>query len=306
MIRHKKQHKPYSVTLEMTYGCNRRCILCFRQVRTLKRNELYFMNLETAQLIAKKLKPFDPLRLQFDYRGEPFLNPKWDKIIKIFRKTLPNSPIHVMSNGDNVNHKIAKKFFAVGGNILSLDCYDGTFDSRKDYYKSNKFYSVYIDGETKFSAYTRQDPKTTRVLLLIRDNFEENRRGTREWNNLAGNIDFNKGETLGIKPLTKPLEKQCVMPFNNLAIRYNGDIRLCCLDGANNTSPYGNIKNTDLEHFWYNNKKLNTIRTLLSNKLRVKYPCNQCDYFGGGRFGFLPKYPTLSDEKVEEIKSKYS
>lgn len=39
-----------------------------------------------------------------------------------------------------------------------------------------------------------------------------------------------------------------------------------------------NIHNIDLEEFWYNNPRLNLIRTLPNNKLIVHLPCNQCDY----------------------------
>ncbi|MER2089023.1 MAG: hypothetical protein ABS920_04735, partial [Sporosarcina sp.] len=69
---------------------------------------------------------------------------------------------------------------------------------------------------------------------------------------------------------------------------------------------YGNVFRTNIVDFWYNNKDLNLIRTLLYNKLRIVYPCNKCDYYGGGRVGFLPKYKTIPQEKVEKLKEKYA
>lgn len=148
MTKTNKQNKPQNAVIELTYGCNRRCKLCFRQVRHLKRGEYYFMNLGTAKKIADSLKVFDPMRLQFDYRGEPLLNPNWKKIISLFRKTLPNSQIHLITNEDFLDIEIAKQFFKIGGNILSVDCYDGSFEERVNYYKSNNVFNVRIDGET--------------------------------------------------------------------------------------------------------------------------------------------------------------
>ena len=302
MIKKNKQNKPYNAVIELTYGCNRRCRLCFTQVRHLIRGEYYFMSIGTAKKIADKLKVFDPMRLQFDYRGEPLLNPQWRKIISLFRKTMPKSQIHLITNGDFLDMDIAKQFFKIGGNILSVDCYDGCFDERVEYYKSNKIFRVHIDGETDFNPYERHNPKTTHEMLLIPDNFAENKKGLRSWNNLAGNIDFKSAR---YEPLEKPLEKPCILPFKDLVIRYNGDIRLCYLDGENNPSIFGNIKNIDIEEFWYNNLRLNLIRTLLYNKLRVHPPCNQCDYGVGGVFSFIPKYKTISELNKRKIKEKY-
>ena len=305
MTKTNKQNKPQNAVIELTYGCNRRCKLCFRQVRHLKRGEYYFMNLGTAKKIADSLKVFDPMRLQFDYRGEPLLNPQWKKIISLFRKTLPKSQIHLITNGDLLDMETAKQFFKIGGNILSVDCYDGSFEERVNYYKSNNVFNVRIDGETDFNPYRRNNPKTTREMVLIPDNFAENKKGLRQWNNLAGNLDYKSASKLGYEPLEKPLFKPCILPFKDLVIRYNGDIRLCCLDGENNASIFGNIHNIDVEEFWYNNSKLNLIRTLLYNKLRIHPPCNKCDYGVGGVFSFIPKYKTIPQEKVEKLKEKY-
>ena len=305
MTKTNKQNKPQNAVIELTFGCNRRCKLCFRQVRHLKRGEYYFMNLSTAKKIADSLKVFDPMRLQFDYRGEPLLNPHWKKIIRLFRKKLPNSQIHLITNGDFLDMNIAKQFFKIGGNILSVDCYDGTFKDRVNYYISNDTFTVHIDGKDDFQPYARHNPNTTREMVLIPDNFHTNKKGLRQWNNLAGNLDYKSAEKLGMKPLEKPLFKPCILPFKDLAIRYNGDIRLCCLDGENNNSIFGNIHNIDIEDFWYNNKRLNLIRTLLYNKLRIHSPCNRCDYGVGGVFSFIPKYKRIPEPKLDELKQKY-
>ena len=37
-----------------------------------------------------------------------------------------------------MNNEVAKQFFKIGGNILSVDCYDATFNERVNYYKYNK------------------------------------------------------------------------------------------------------------------------------------------------------------------------
>ena len=163
---------------------------------------------------------------------------------------------------------------------------------------------MFVLMEKQINPYRRNNPKTTREMVLIPDNFAENKKGLRQWNNLAGNLDYKSASKLGYEPLEKPLFKPCILPFKDLVIRYNGDIRLCCLDGENNKSIFGNIKNIDIEEFWYNNPRLNLIRTLSYNKLRVHPPCNQCDYGVGGVFSFIPKYktiPILNKRKIKDI-----
>lgn len=260
------------------------------------------MSLETAEKIGERLAPFDPMRLEMAFRGEPLCNPNWLKILKIFRKHLPGTQITMYTNGDYLSVENVKKFFDNGGNVLSVDCYDDTLEKRIKLYKD---FSVNIDGESDFDLFCRNNPKTTQEIVLIPDNFRIKKGLNRQLCNLAGNIDFKKGIAYNIRPLKKPLIKHCVKPFREIAILYNGDIKLCCLDGSETTKIYGNVYTTDLEDFWYNNKALNIARTMLYNKLRVTPPCNVCDFFGGGRFGFLPKYKTIPEDTVKKIKEKY-
>ena len=295
----KEQHKPYNAILELTFGCNRRCILCYKQLRDLKKGEFKFMSLETAKRIAEGLAPFDPIRIEFALKGEPLCNPHWDKIIQILRANLPQSQITMDTNGDFLTINNVKKFFKSGGNILSVDCYGNTLDERKELYKQ---FNLHIDGVYDgFDVFKRNNPKTTHEIVLVPDNFKNKQSLTRKLCNMAGSIDFEKGKLYGMYPLEKPLFKHCTKPFREISFLYNGDIKICCSDGNKDSKVYGNVYRTDIVDFWYNNKELNLIRTLLYNKLRIIYPCNKCDYYGGGRVGFLPKYKTIPPKKIEEL-----
>ena len=295
-----KLSKPWSVQIELHYGCNYRCDTCYKQVLNLKKSNFKEMSISTAINIARKLKKFEPLRIEFAMRGEPTLNRNWLKIIQLFRTYLQKSSIMVTSNGSNLNPKNIQKFYNVGGNVLLVDCYKKDLSKRKKEWKQFKPLDYYTDD---FNPYHRHPPKT-KALVLMDNIMERNHdKKTRIISNHAGNVDWKKINKYGVKPLKESLNKKCVRPFREMIILYNGDVVLCCAD-AGSEFKIGNANIHDLEYLWFNSRKLNYARLLLFNKYRKFNPCNRCDFNGGMRQGFIPKMKQLNDIELKKIRSK--
>lgn len=127
---------PWSIQIELTFGCNRKCKFCFKQV--LNNSKRKFMSIKTTQKVAMELKVFDPTILKFAMRGEPLLNKNWLDIIGIFHENMPKSKILVTTNGDALTVDKIKNFYDVGGNILLVDCYNGTLEERTNLKCSNQ------------------------------------------------------------------------------------------------------------------------------------------------------------------------
>ena len=293
-----KLGRPWSVQVELHYGCNYRCDTCYKQVLNLKKSKFEEMTISTAVNIGIKLQKFNFLRIEFAMRGEPTLNTNWLRIVNIFRKYLPNASLMLTTNGSNLTTDNISKFFAVGGNILLVDCYQKDLEKRKQKWAKFKPLDYYEDD---FNPYHRHSPNTHALVLM--DNLMERNhdKRTRVISNHAGNVDYKKISKYGVFPLKEPLKKKCVRPFREMIILYNGDIVLCCADSGSEFK-LGNANKHDLESIWFNSKKLNSARALLFNKNREFTPCNRCDFNGGMRQGLIPKMRCLNEIEIKKYK----
>ena len=97
-------NKPWSVHVELSEGCNRRCKFC--GIHSLYREGFIpykFMSVETAKNIAKSLNTWlDKCRIEFAMQGEPLLNPNSTKIFNAFRTHFPKAQILLTSNIDMI------------------------------------------------------------------------------------------------------------------------------------------------------------------------------------------------------------
>lgn len=288
--------KPWSIQIELHYGCNYRCDTCYKQVLSLQKSNFKEMEIPTALNIAKQLSKYEPFRIEFAMRGEPTLNKNWLMIIKIFRTYLKKSSIMITTNGSNLNLKNIQQFYESGGNVLLVDCYNDELDKRKLEWSKFHPYDYYTDD---FNPYHRHSTNTHALVLM--DNIMERNhdKKTRVISNHAGNVDYKRISKYGVKPIKDPLEKKCVRPFREMIILYNGDVVLCCAD-AGSEFKLGNLNKHNFQDIWFKNKNLNIARALLFNKNRNFPPCKNCDFRGGMRQGLLPKMRELKDNETRE------
>ncbi len=294
--------RPWSTQMEMTFGCDNRCPMCYHQVLDKPIGEYQFMTPKTAKEIATKMNNagWNGIRIEFAMRGEPTLNPNFTKNIKIFHKYLDKSSITASTNGNKLTPELVKEYYKAGGNVLVVDCYDGNLPEREKYYKQHGF-TVTNYYEDDFNPYAR-NPKAKVITLMDDVKTNSKKKRTRILHNMAGNVDWSRVKYYGLKPLEKPIERKCVKPFREIIFLYDGTIPLCCQDGDIKTH-LGNIYHiNDLNHFWQKNTRLNMSRLLLYNKRRDKLtPCNECDSIGGMRIGLLPKMKILTPQQIEKI-----
>ena len=306
MITNNSLNRPWSTQMEMTFGCDNRCPMCYHQVLDKPMGEYNFMSLKTAQEISKKMEQagWNGIRLEFAMRGEPLLNPHFNRIIHTFRKNLDKSHITVSTNGNNLNPQKAIEYFKAGGNVFVVDCYDGNIEERRQKYEKEGF-RVTDYYKDDFNPYARNNINKTHVLCLMDDiKYNSNKKRTRILHNMAGNVDFNRTKYYGLTPLKEPILRKCVKPFREIIFLHDGTIPLCCQDGEINQQ-LGNIyRIQDLNQFWKKNVKLNILRTLLYNKRRdLISPCKYCDSSGGMRIGFLPKMKILDETTLKQLSS---
>lgn len=276
--------KPWSIQIELSFGCNNKCDFCYKQV--VEKNDYDFMSLNTAKQVVNSIKGFDPVRIELAMRGEPLLNPNWKHIVSMIRGAMPKSQIMLTTNGKLLTDEKIASYYRAGGNILLVDCYgEGKLQERLIKFSKWNPIDFY---RTKESPYHRGKP-SVKKLFLMDDIANRNKESiTRKLCNMAGNVTEKAIEKYGLKTPDKPLNKKCVRPFREMIIFYNGRVGFCCLDGGGQYA-ITHVLSGDLKEYWKHNPVLNKIRRNLLKKDRNMPLCRTCDYFGGMRQGFLPK-----------------
>uniref|UniRef100_A0A6M3IJJ3 Putative iron-sulfur cluster-binding domain contining protein n=1 Tax=viral metagenome TaxID=1070528 RepID=A0A6M3IJJ3_9ZZZZ len=292
---------PWSISVELTQGCNRNCEWCGVSYASKGYN---FMELYLAVFIAKQLNTWFPKgkRIEFALGGEPLLHPKYLDAIAIFRKFYSNSQLQLSTNGITLLKDFEFKvieLFSHGLNILVLSMYEPEGKILKDLvYSSNLKNIEVIDfHSSKETPWYNFGNKVKKLFLMGDISIQQGtKRNSRKLLNHAGNIVSQK---FNIFPLAVPLQKKCTNVFRELVIRYDGTVTACCMDFSRKLV-MGNAKNTLLKLIW-NGVKFNAVRTLLYRERRdLLDPCMLCNYYGGFMqgIGLYDIHDDVTDEDV--------
>ena len=295
-------HRPWMTQVELVRGCNMRCDFC-ANVSLPKEKE--FMTVSNAIAIASAVSNFgDRQRLAFAMRGEPTLHPDILEITRIFRAIIPEMQLLLVTNGTKCSVDFVKNWFAAGGNIVSIDCYHGSYG--KFFQRFEGILPVKSYRDFNIWQYHSSDLK----LIVLIDDLIDDHANSRTFTNQADWISDGTYDKYKIQrpDVNNPLQKKCALPFRELAIHYNGNVPLCCKDWVGARKMYNVIEGESLVEWWYKDKNLNRARALLLNKCREFYPCNRCTYFGGFRLGLLPKVELTESKKswcLLKLKEQY-
>jgi sulfatase maturation enzyme AslB (radical SAM superfamily) len=305
---------PYSMQLELTYGCNRRCWFC--GIHDTPKDQMHFMSLETARQIGKECNTWKPrMRLEFGTGGEPALNPNFFEIVAALREECPQMQI---MNQSNTEHWATSReatlawighWHKSGGNILVLNCYKEGLKQQIDEwlkYSGLDIVDFYNDNPEHRSMYHYTGPKTQTIFVC--DDLgqmtlaKKTAKVSQRWlNNQGGSTPSKSMEHAGIPVLTEPLRKRCTQPFRQLVLSWDGSAPLCCYDWVDRYV-IGKFPEQSLEEIW-NGRPMQVARQLLYFGNRRNHPCRTCDFHGGFRIGIInnPLLPEFEKELEREM-----
>lgn len=286
----KRQTPPLSIQVELTEGCNLGCSFCgLRGMRKNGTKPWKFMDRNTATLIATGIANEGwNSRIIFSMHGEPTLNPNAVRIIKLFRKALPNAVMSIMTNGYRIMHNAdgeehdditvlenIKTFADAGLNDLIFDSYSNNGDAAKiEAVLDRNEHGYKIDHLDKGVPLYTQNSKKFRILFNPPIQLEGaiNRHLCNHCG-AAGPLDFSYAG------------KRCARPFRELTFRYDGAVALCCND-FRGEYPIGNIHEMMIDDIWQH-KRFQAARILLYAGERTFKPCYGCNALSH-RVGLLP------------------
>lgn len=287
--------RPWSCQIEITEGCNLGCGFC-AVPNVVKK--VQYMTIETAVKVAQQLRRLSSkLRIECAMGGEPMLNKDHAKILRIIRKYNPGSQIQITTNGTKLAGRFAvgvTELFNTGVNLILVDLYEEakhTAALKKEIALLQPAFQrtgikVYDFYSTKETPYRQRGMKHREIFLMGDLSSKPGERSQRVLFNHAGNVDFARAASYGIRTLSQPLKAICTNVFREVTVKSNGDVCICCMDFGRK-QVIGNIHDEPLETIWYG-RRYDVLRTLLFRKVRLMHPCVSCDYPGGCGGGSVP------------------
>lgn len=283
------QDPPFCVQIELVEGCTLSCEFCGINGIREKPGNFQFMTHETLLRVGSELANvirdhgWNP-RIEFAMHGEPSMHPHLVEFIKELRGFLPKQNMVLFSNGSGFIKSpwLMDQLLEAGLNAIGLDAYEHvnivprlmaaykTLHSAEDdgfpifYYPQQKEHSLHVGK--------RKVPKS---IVVIQDISKANDGNHSSLNTHCGG---------GMKP-TSPITARCAKPFREIAIRWDGNVAICCND-FRGVYKIANINQTPLHELW-NHPYFNAARRILMTGSREFMPCASCNA-KSMRVGLLP------------------
>lgn len=305
MRKYRKQEPPFSVTFELTEGCNLSCPMCAVQAIQEKQGRgMKYMHMSTISSAMKQIADLGwNCRIGFAMRGEPSLHPECADMVSVVRTHRPRCHVTMLTNGGGLVRRPGpvenvRRLFDAGVNVLGLDDYENVnlvpriIAAHEEIYgelKSGNHYGGPVEGmnfqffkypeDLRGNPHSRR-PRGTRMLVQIRDimaQAADRKIGTHgKVFNYAG-LAFPPDETMA--------GKRCHQPFRQLAIRYDGSVAICCNDWLGEYK-CGNVLTDGVEGIWQG-AAMGAAREMLIRGRREMRPCKGCNH-RSYRVGLLP------------------
>lgn len=291
-----RQDAPFAVQIELVEGCSLSCEFCGINGIREKPGNYKAMPLPVVQHLANALEVamqdhgWNP-RLEFAMHGEPTMHPELEQAIGIIRQAVgPKVSMVLFSNGTGFlkDARRLDRVLDAGINTIGLDAYEHVDfvpriikaytlhhlgpGSEEQPYTGANIYNYPAEKEHNLHSGRRVGH---RDIVVIQDISKADEGNHSTLNTHCGG---------GMAPQAI-LQARCAKPFRELAIRWDGNVAICCND-FRGVYKVGNIMEHTLDEIWQHPRFMAARRRLM-NKDRSFGPCRFCNA-KSMRVGLLP------------------
>jgi len=260
------------VQVQTISWCNRSCAFCPSQKFEIERTQ---MPQSSYERILDELASIGYTGRFSPYlNNESLLDKRLVRLVAMARQRLPQSILFIATNGDALSMQRALDLFDAGLDRLSINCYDDDGGrvarlralaqqlcrSRPDVYC--------CESATFAEMVSRRAGEPVQRCVCLRDCTTLR---IEDMTNIAGNVPG-----AAVPPV--PLALSCYRPFEQLHVRYNGEVVLCHCDWKGEVV-FGNINQQSLPEI-YNGEVARAYRERLARGDRSGKLCSKCDFPG--------------------------
>lgn len=258
---------PRIIHVETRSRCNGSCSFCLAAARTDPRPDLRMEPALFDKIIAELAELGFANRLSLYNNNEPLIDPLIFSRLAQARKALPNAYMEIKTNGLNLTLPKVHQLFDAGLDMLYINQYLAEDDPSGPPKRDNlRALSDALQHMRRFKGHFDGTRYFTRILITRRARDEQlgSRAGT------APNRD----------PLSDPITRICLRPFEMMTIAPDGRVALCS-DDLLFAKVMGNVAEQSIQEIW-NAPAYHDVRLALLDGHRARYPetCARCDNRG--------------------------
>ena len=238
--------------VETTNYCNARCIFCAHgriEEHGIMTDGLYTKILTDASRFNPPPKTFIPM-----LTGEPFIDPQIVDRVKEARSVLPNTDIHLYTNGSLLTEEIINELAEIRGLRLNISANGASVETRQrltglDDYETMARMIDYVDSlHIPHTVSLVQHPSITK---------EEEETFNRRWGQTSSSSSsrepyvFQHLNFAGITcPCTENNFTRCIHATSHMTVLWDGRVNLCCMDPLGRAT-FGDLNHQTVAEVWF-------------------------------------------------------
>lgn len=278
---------PSVLFVESTNACNLSCVFCPRKK---SRKKIGFMNFRLFKKIIDECTNFDKLsELYLHKDGDPLLAPNLPKMIEYAKKGEISDKVAIASNGLLLDEKNSLKLLKSGLDELtiSLDAVNPrTYEKIKGVPASN-FETIERNVKRFIELRNEMDliyPIVKLKIIYMKETQKEIKEFIKKWKPIADSVpvrayitwaqSVNDRNVQQVKIPNDP--HPCAAPFTNLAINWDGEVSVCCVDW-NKELIVGDVNKETIYDIWHGETLRELRKRHLNNNLDG-LQCKVCDF----------------------------
>jgi radical SAM protein with 4Fe4S-binding SPASM domain len=285
---------PLMVYIDVTNKCNFTCSFCPTGIglqKEISKNS----GLMSMDLFEKIVHDFEDLvrktnqkikKIGLFMMGEPLLNKKISKMIRLVKDAKIAESIVISTNGSLLSEKVCKEISASGIDYVSISMY-GTSDS--EYQELNKRFT-FNDVLNNAKNLKRERGLSKQDFKIVLKFFENNNKITDIKDKLLESCDeiafeepFNWNQVYSDAASTIPISfgktvKYCASPWFVMAIGHDGTVLTCSADWMWETK-VGDLSQKSVEEVWNGDRLHNFKKGIVEGRQDENKACNGCTYY---------------------------
>lgn len=266
-----------SISIENSTMCGANCKMCPREYFKYNKEE---MPLDFFMDCIDQLKQYDIEELSIGGYGDPLLDRYFRERCEYVKKTLPNAKIVIGSTCQLLQGEMLDTVCEFVDQIL-ISMYGMEESSYESVHRGSlKFKDVKKNIDDLLNR--KDKPYTVMKYLVLPENEKDTDKWIKYYKGKCDRVDVWKPHNWGgwkrIDGGVCKRKKKCfrISRLNNLMIRTNGDVSICCMD-YNHQLIIGNIKERPLSEI-INGPKVKELKTMNdSGSIYDDEVCGKCD-----------------------------
>ena len=275
---------PLCLNVEVSSFCNLKCTMCYNNDVDFQKG---VMDFDLYKKIIDEGSKYKLNSVKLSWRGEPLLNKNIVDMIK-YAKDRGILEVFLNTNGLLLNDKLSEQLIDSGLDMI-LFSVDGVTKETYEKIRIGGNYDIMVNNIKKFLEIKKSKNKPLPHTRIYFTKTPENKHEVdllfKKWNILVDEIFVNPALPLQLDHSTKSKlnfdikeRKFCSHLCRRLAITWNGDMAICCIDWKPSIV-LGNVKTDTIYSVWHG-EELDRIRCLHRKKsLNDIKMCKDCASF---------------------------